>query len=238
MLLIKQFKMDLGLNEADLHQQVEWELSQILVSSRDEYNVGCERLGPTSGKLENVVVAAVRKSIVLYLKEIFMQTPLNLAGIDVDLFAAIRALSCTEEELPNGLTALVDINERGIDFSLINEGMYLNSSEISNLRANGDRMNFLEGSSEEIAKVVNDEIIRLLDNLDNTRIPKSLAKVYLTGDRVESDIIPHLQKLQGTAEIGFADPFRKIEKRLSAESESLIKLHPEMFLASVGMVLS
>ncbi len=238
MLLIKQFKMDLGLNDEDLRQHVEWELSQILVSARDEYNVGCERLGQTSDLLENVVVAAVRKSIVLYLKEIFMQTPLKLAAIDVDLFAAIRALANTEAETPRGFTALVDINERGIDFGLINEGKYFNSSEISNLRTNGDRTNFLEGSSEEIARVVNDEIVRLLENSDNNRVTKTLAKVYLTGDRAESDIIPHLQKLQAAAEIAFADPFRNIETRLSAESESLIKLHPEMFLASVGMVLT
>jgi len=238
MLLIKQFQMDLGLNDEDLHRQVEWELSQVLVSARDEYNVGCERLGPTSNMLESVVVAAVRKSIVLYLKEIFGQTPLKLAGIDVDLFAAIRALSNAEEDMPLGLAALVDPNERGIDFCLINQGKYLNSSEISNLRTDGDRMNFLTGSGEEIAKVVNDELIRLLENMGNSRIPKTITKVYLTGNRAESEVIPPLQKLQGDAEIVFADPFRNVEKRLSAESESLIKLHPEMFLASVGMVLS
>jgi Tfp pilus assembly PilM family ATPase len=237
MLLIKRFTMDKGLSDADLRQQIEWELEQILVSSRDEYNIGCDRQILPAENFENVIVVAVRKAIILYIKEIFSKTQLKLAAVDVDLFAAIRALCASMQPNPPSLAALVDFNERGIDFGLIKDGKYAYSSEIPTLRSNGDRINYLDRSGEATGKVINDELIRLVENIGDSSTEKSLEKIFLTGDKADLEIIPHLQSLQKKAQISFADPFQNIEKRLDEEAGTLANQHPEMFLASVGMIL-
>lgn len=237
MVLLKRLVVDRGLSDSELRQQVEWELEQLLVAPRDEYNVGFERLGPVSEKYEGVIIVAVRKAVISYLKEIFKQTPLNLTVVDVDIFAAIRSLWGDIEKASDGLSALVDFGKKSIFFTLVENGKYFLSSEISTSQSEGSDLSRLNANSEELARFVEEELLRLVQGIGDYTVPQNLQQVFLAGEGVDMEIIPHLKQRFDAAMVGLADPFSNVRQRLDAESESLTKEKPEKFLVSVGMIL-
>jgi Tfp pilus assembly PilM family ATPase len=239
MVLTKKLKVDEGLSETEVKQHIEWELEQLLISSRDEYNVAFDRLGPCEEKFENIILVAVRKKIIEYLREIFSKTALKLSTVDVDLFAAIRTLSKSLVGGPHGhgLSALVDFNNRGIDFALIQNGLYLSSSELSASAFEENSAYPSEGEPEDIARMVNEEMDRLVSSSFEHGEPPRLQSIALYGDYVDKNVLKILQEQRGETRVDFADPFSSVHLRLNAEAELLTKEHPEKFLVSVGMVL-
>ncbi|NOY60918.1 MAG: pilus assembly protein PilM [Calditrichaeota bacterium] len=237
MVLIKRLTVDSSLSEAELHQHVEWELEQLLVAARGEYNVGFETAAMTKSGYKNIVVVAVRKAIISYLQEVFAKTFVELSSIDVDLFSAIRGLCGNSLDSHCGLCALVDFNERGLDFTIINNGEYITSGEIPAFRAEGSGGNLFEAPGEDVADLVNEEITRLLNTVQDSSLFSNLEKIYLAGDKADSALIPHLQALQQNTEIQFADPFKNVGWNPLEDPPILIKESAEKFLAAVGMTL-
>lgn len=237
MVLTKKLKVDEGLSETELKQHIEWELEQLLISSRDEYNVAFDRLGPREEKFENIVLVAVRKKIVEYLREIFNKTALKLSMVDVDLFAATRTFAKSQERAAQELSALVDFNNRGIDFTLVHNGVYISSSELSASAFEENSAYPSEGDPEDIARMVNEEMDRLVNSSFEYGEPPSLRTIALYGDYVDRNVLKKLQEQRSESRVVFADPFSSVRLRLNAEAELLTKEHPEKFLVSVGMVL-
>ncbi len=237
MVLIKRLTVDSSLSETELHQHIEWELEQLLVAARDEYNVGFESAAMTKSGYKNVVVVAVRKAIISYLQEIFAKTSVDLSSVDVDIFSAIRGLCGSSQDSHCGLCALVDFNERGLDFTIINNGEYITSGEIPAFRAEGGGGNLFEAPGEDVADLVNEEIARLLNTVQDSNLFGNLEKIYLAGDKADSAIIPHLQALQQNTEVQFADPFKNVGWNPLEDPPILIKESAEKFLAAVGMTL-
>jgi Tfp pilus assembly PilM family ATPase len=237
MVLTKKLKVDEGLSETEIKQHIEWELEQLLISSRDEYNVAFDRLGPCEEKYENIILVAVRKKIIEYLREIFNKTALKLSMVDVDLFAAIRTFTNGLEGGPQDLSALVDFNNRGIDFTLIHNGVYLSSSELSASAFEETSAYPSEGEPEDIARMVNEEMDRLVNSSFGHGAPPHLQTIALYGDYVDRNVLKILQEQRSETHVAFADPFSSVRLRLNAEAELFTKEHPEKFLVSVGMVL-
>ena len=237
MVFLKVINVEKELAEAQLKQQVEWELEQVLISPRDEYNVGYERLVSSQGSFESVLIVAVRKSIINYMKEIFDRTPLQLTVVDVDIFAAIRSIINVVGTSSEGFIALIDFNKRGIDFGLVRNGKFVISSEISSV-SDDDGTNPIAATGEEIAKLVNDELIRLLQKINVKEIDDVFEQIYLCGEQADSEIIDQLKKYQQSARIDFANPFQNLNQTLNDESQSFVDEHPEKFVVSMGMLYS
>jgi len=238
MVLLKRLVVDHEISDVELRQQVEWELEQLLVAPRDEYNVGFERIGPVSDKFDGVIIVAVRKAIIQYLKEIFNQTPLNLTVVDVDTFAAIRALWGDIDNSAQVLAVLIDFNKKGLFFTLVENGKYFLSSEVTASQQEGVDISHLNANSEEMAGFIADELSRLLQSAGNTYDPANIQNIFVAGENVDVEVISYLKERFNTAAVALADPFSNVRQRLDAESESLTKEKPEKFLAAVGMVLS
>ena len=234
---LKRLQVDENLNDAEVRQHVEWELEQLLISSRDDYNVGYEEIAKTKAGFRNIVVVAVRKAIIHFLKDVFDLTPLELATVDVDLFAAIRGLRGEAAGVPQGTAALIEFHDRGVDFVLMHNGLYITSSELPTFRNEAEQEKVLDGFGEDLAILVNDELTRLLKSFDSTLIPNMLEKIFLAGEKADSSIIPYLQNFQSTAEIVFADSFKNVKWDPMRDPSIVIKESAEKFLAAVGMVL-
>ncbi|MBN1542421.1 pilus assembly protein PilM [candidate division KSB1 bacterium] len=235
MLLFKKIKIDRGLSETQIRDQIEWEIEQLLIVPRSNYNIGHERLGGYGNQYERLLIAAIRKDVIRYLNDIFVRTPLTLKTVDIDLMASIRALYASEGKRPDMLSALVDFNEYGIDLTLIKDGKYAASTEMSVQSGLGSRVP--EGGAEQIAKAISDELNQLIDHLSDELVSKSIESIYLSGDQADVEVIPHLQGLQETADIRFADPFENFSLYLEAETDALVKNKPEKFLATAGMIV-
>jgi Tfp pilus assembly PilM family ATPase len=237
MVILKKMSVDRTLSDEEVRQHVEWELEQLLISSREEYNVGVDILEEMLPDYRNVIVVAVRKAIIYYLQEIFKQAPLNLSFIEVDIFSAIRGLYGSKKEKPVGLSALIDINDRGIDFTLIENDHYALSSEMPVFQSSGKSLSYLNGSAGEIATVLNDELVRLIDSLNYPVMDNKITAIYLTGDRAETAVIPALQSLMGPTKIAFANPFQAVQQQVGLDSGALAEKESQKFLVSVGLTL-
>jgi len=182
-----------------------------------------------------VAVVAVRKVIVLYLKEIFYRTSLNLKIIDVDLFAAIRALIENIKPRLDGLAAIVDYSERGVDLCVIREGRYYSSTEVTPSREGSGLTRFTEVSDAEMAKIVSDELEKLLSANRNFDVGiQGLKRIYLTGSNINKDFISELEKVQ-PALVNIANPFKNNVMSFGPSVE--MEEHPERFLVNVGLAL-
>ena len=91
--LIKKMTIDRDMSDEDLIDQIDWEVKQFSYSPDDEYIVGFDRIDRTSNNnLQDLVIVSVREKIVQQLRKIFRSGRLPVSVIDVDLFAAIRAV--------------------------------------------------------------------------------------------------------------------------------------------------
>ena len=92
--LIKKIPTDGNLQGERLKDHIRWEVGQCIISELGEYIVDFHRMPPSNGNdYADVVVVAVRRAAVDFLKEMFSNTDLKLQAIDVDIFAAQRVFS-------------------------------------------------------------------------------------------------------------------------------------------------
>jgi len=234
MVIMKHLIVDKNLSGADLKQHIEWELEQLLISSRDEYNVGYERTANIGSNYDTITAVAVRKSIIQYLKNIFKATSLELSLIEVDIFSSIKALMFNYPEARSGICAFVELHDRGIDVVLTYDKQYLVSGEISDFSKD---LSYSNAGHEEIAILVNDEILQLINSLDSENTDLALNSIFIAGKKAETGIVPYLQNLQHSSFISFVDPFHSVEKQLDSESSDVIKKNPDRFLSGIGMLL-
>jgi Tfp pilus assembly PilM family ATPase len=234
MLFFKKIKLDQGLSETQVRDHVEWEIEQMLILPRNNYNIGHERLGDYGHQYNRLLIAAVRKDVINYLNEIFSHTPLTLQVVDLDILSSIRALYASENRRPDMLSALVDFNEYGIDLPLIKDGKFAESTELPASAAAATKI--VDNGAEPVAHTISDALNHLMEQMDEDTVTKSLESIYLCGDQADVEVIPHLQGLQDTADIRFADPFEHFNLYLEAETDPLVKNKPEKFLATAGMV--
>lgn len=236
MVLLKKLLVDRNFSPEELKRHIEWETEQFIVSARSEYNIAYEKLGFFKDDLEEVVVVAARKAVVLYLKEIFYRTSLNLKILDVDLFAALRALMGDTKPNASGLAALVDYCERGVGLCVIRDGKYYTSTEVVPPREGSGLSRFTEVSDAEMAKTVSDELQKLL-SADNLNMESDdLKTIFIAGDQISDDFVSELERLQ-TAKVLIANPFKGLRLSLDSASEMEIQQRPERFLTGVGLAL-
>jgi Tfp pilus assembly PilM family ATPase len=235
LVLLKLLKVDRGISDAELQDHVEWEVNQMLASPRDEFNVGVEKLDYQSDEYETILIAAVRKQLLEQLRDLFIRTPLNLSKVDLDVLATVRGLRGFGRRHPDALSALVDFNSFGIDFTLIQNGKFAGSSEIATKM---NERHGLDSDPQSVAQMVDEELKKLIEPLFAGQHSRSFDTIYLSGDRADMEFIPYLQKRLQTADIRFADPFQNAEMFLGADSDPLVNNNPENFLIPVGMVRS
>jgi Tfp pilus assembly PilM family ATPase len=229
MVFLKRITIDKGLNEEQIRNHIEWEIEQWLAASRNEFNVIYDKERSDFGQSDTVLIAAVRKRIIDYLKRIFVRTPLTLKVVDIDVLAAIRGLMGNRPK-PDRLAALIDIH-KNLDILLAKDGKFAYLNE-----AGGEKENNLE-NAEKMANRIHEELLKIFKEYAEEFGSLNLDTIYLSGDKADVEVIPYLQQLQKNADIRFADPFERVELATGTELDPLIKNNPEKFLISVGMII-
>ncbi|MDZ7369982.1 MAG: pilus assembly protein PilM [candidate division KSB1 bacterium] len=230
----KTFAVDKKLTDEEIRQHIEWELEQVLIAPRDEYNVGYEHSIIPMGKGDVVVFVAVRKALIGYLKEIFKKSRLTLETVDLDLFASLRALQFAYKETLNGLTVLLEFTRGGVGFSILSDGRYALSSEMPPVV---DGKDFYSLSSAEMADILQKEIDKLLINLRDNLGLMNLNRIAVAGEAADKALLNDLEHIYPGSASFWVDPFATCYKMLNLESQRLIENYPQSFLACMGMVL-
>ncbi len=230
MVQLKRLKIDRDLSDADLRQQVEWELEQMLVSPRSEYHADFERVRYERDHYDYIILAVVRKAIVGYLHDIFRATHLKLEQVDVDLLSAIRGLTLLRSH-SKGLAALIDLQENVLGITLLKNRTFLCYGELT--KKGGA---IADENSEERATRINDELLRLLETLGDEVLLKNIDEIYVSANSLPAASLHALQRLQRAAQIQPLDPLDQVEHSLSLEAEQMIRENPRQALPLLGLL--
>jgi Tfp pilus assembly PilM family ATPase len=232
--LIKKIPIDGNLQGERLKDHVRWEVGQCIISKLGEYIVDFHRLPPNNGNdYTDVVVVAVRRAAVDFLKEMFNNTDLQLQAIDVDIFAAQRVFSGNYEAQTNENAALVDVRTTSIQLSILKGGEFFLSHDIDYQIEPQDE--FARRDNDYLARLISKELRRIIIDHKLGKSVEDVAAIYLYGDHVTDQLLETLQNTHNVR-IDRANPFRKI-KMTSPGSEVLMKSQSETFVIPVGAAL-
>ena len=182
MVLVKKVPIDAGLSDIDIKEQVHWEVEQFIKEPRDHFIIDYSHLAHQSQNDSNeLLVVAVRKAIIDLIVKIFSSTKLKLEFIDVNIFAAIRAIRANYEIQDNEKIALVDLANKGIILSLLQGGEFLLANEFIFFNEADNETNEFP-TDEELAKLIAKELRRhVLDHKLGENI-EDLDRVFLFGE--------------------------------------------------------
>ncbi|MDZ7724527.1 MAG: pilus assembly protein PilM [candidate division KSB1 bacterium] len=226
--LIKSFPMETALQDQDIRHHIEWELEQSLISPRDHYNVGFEIYSQNNSK-SAVIVAALRKSVIHYVQDIFKKSLVSLKSIDIDLTAELRALNRLGGSAMNGINVLVHYDGLYFQLALLKNGTFV-SSFFVDTQLSADAL----ADNEETAGSV---IVNAVQNLcEHNGLDQSDVKaLFLSGHPLDKGSFSTIQQTVDQS-VKKADSFEALNRQLNLEAEEYAKNTPEKFLAAVGMV--
>ncbi len=232
--LKKNFAVDQGLTDEEIRKHIEWELEQLLVAPRDEYNVDYLHSKLLGAQKDVVVFAAIRKAIVNYLVDIFQKTKFSLEMIDPDMFAAGRTLNAAYSDNLSGANVLVDFCHSGIGVTYFLNGGYALFADLPTV-FDGQRFDAL--SPALLAEKVNDGIEKLNENVEENFKVTEIQSIYVAGTLPHSSIVSELASRRPSADVQVVEPFGTFHKQLNIESQMLIDEQSQEFIACLGMVI-
>lgn len=234
MVFIKKIPLDPNLRGAQLREQVQWEVEQFVISPADEYIIDFEHQPATNGlSYANAIVVVVRKAITGFLRQVFQESNLRLRAIDVDVFAAHRALARNYEPLADARLAMVDVRKENLQFSILHGKDLFLSQEIDYpVEEQGE---LLRREEDHLARVISKELRRIILDHKLGRGVEDIPSLFLYGDGLSPAVVEALRTAHNIR-INLANPFRRL-KLASQISDPAIQSHPETFLVSVGAAI-
>lgn len=235
--IIKKLPYDQSLSEAELIDQVDWEVKEFSYSPNDEYIVDFYRLKPTTRRNSHeMIVVAIREQLVKNLRKMFSATRIRVRVIDLDVFSATRAIEMNYDLRIGDIVALVEVQPAGLLFTIIEDKEYCLSQEVplSRLKVETDSLDSLD--QDEIAKFIAKELRRIiLDNKLGEKV-EDINRIFLYGDMVKDDILENLQN-NYSIRIDRANPFRRLLFAPNVSVDENIWSRPETFTVCVGSAL-
>jgi len=235
--VVKKMPFDESLSEAELIDQVDWEVKEFSYSPEDNYIVDFNKLNHTSKRnASELIIVAIREQLINHLRKMFMAGKLKVRVIDLDVFAAARAIEVNYDLRIGDTVALVEINPTGFLFTIIEDKEYCLSQEtpLAKLNLHGDSLEACD--HDEITKVISKELRRIiLDNKLGENI-EDINRIFLYGDMVKDDILENLQNTYNIR-IDRANPFRRLLFAPNVSVDENIWSRPETFTVCVGSAL-
>ncbi len=231
--LKKNFAIDKGLTDDEIRKHIEWELEQVLIAPRDEYNVDYIFNTLVGSQKDVVAFAAIRTAIVRYLRDIFQKSRISIETLDLDLFASLRALNATADDLDNA-HVFVDFSPSGIGVTCLLDGAYTLSVDLPTVI---DEKRFDSWSTDVLAATINDNVQKLLNSVEENFRVIDLQRIYLSGPLPHSSVVDELARLRPQTDIKIFEPFGQFHKQLNLESQTLIDEQGDDFIACLGMIV-
>jgi len=235
--LVKSLPYDKDFSDAELIEQVDWEVKEFSYSAEDQYIVDFQKLASTSRRKENeMLIVSVREKIVRQLRKLFALGKVNVKVIDLDIFAAKRAIEVNYDLRVGDIVALVDVNPAGLLFTIIEDREFCISQEVPVAKLGRDVESLESADEEDITKFISKELRRIiLDNKLGENI-EGLNRIFLYGDMVKDNILESLQN-NYNVRIDRANPFRRLLFAPNVSVDENIWSRPETFTVCVGAAL-
>ncbi len=234
---VKKFPVDSNILENDLIDQIDWEVKQFSFSPDDEYIVDFQQLNSSDEKpIKEIIVVSVREKIIQQLKKLFSAAKMPVSVIDLDVFAAIRAIEINYDLKAGELVSLVEIDNKGLQFTILKDKNFFLSQEVSLLKSGSDEEDLSAIDDIEIARVISRELKRIIQDNHLGENIECLGKIFLYGDAVRDNILENLQN-NFNVRIDKTNPFRNLFIGPKVSIDESISSHPETFTVCVGSAL-
>ena len=234
MVVVKKYPYEANFSNEEIINQVDWEVKQFSYSSEDEYIIDFGKIKSSRFKDDQqLLVVAVRESVISYIKKVFSKAKIKLKIVDTDVFAIIRAINVNYECRDSDISALINIENEIVHFIIIDGGDYFMSNQVP-LILKPDISDIAK--SESIIKVVTKELRKIiLENKLGNKI-EDLSRVFLFGDLILDNVLESLQDTYNVR-IDRANPFRRLRFAPNVSVDEYIWSRPETFTTCVGCAL-
>jgi Tfp pilus assembly PilM family ATPase len=233
MVSIKKVPVDASLKGQRLQDHVHWEIEQCFINPRDEYIIDFEHVPATPDQeYAEAIIVAVRRSIVNFLKKVFRETDLRLSALEVDVFAAHRALSSNYEPEREVYTALIDLRKDNLQFAIIKDRLFLLVQEVD---YPVEELGALHADEMFLPRLLSKELRRIILDHKLGKGVEEMRALYLHGDNISDQLVHALQETH-KIRIERVNPFRKIKMEDQA-ADPLAQTRPEAFAVCVGAAL-
>lgn len=235
--LVKKIPIDADLPEHEIENQVHWEAQQVVFKPLDEYIIDYNHFRSVNRQgQDELLVVMVKKAVIEFLVEMFKQTPLNLQIVDVDVFAAIRAIKANYEYKPEDKIGLVDIGWEGLKITLMTQGDYYLSTGFSFVTEQNGKKIFSIPDDEQLGKLISKELRRIILDYKIGKYIEDLDRIFFYGELVKPSVIENLQNFYDVR-INKINPFRKVRFTSVNVGDESIRSAPEKFVVCIGTAL-
>ncbi|MBD3391204.1 MAG: hypothetical protein GF418_04040 [Chitinivibrionales bacterium] len=219
-------KIPLDSDEPNIGEALEWEFSQQIIGSRDEYVFDFEKLAGTSQQgQDQFLVVGYRSEAVDRMSHLLRSNKLNPLIVDLDIFALINVFEANYDEA-SVPAALVIAGEKVSKCVLSAQGAFLDMETV----AHEAEMQ----SPQSYGTLIEQGLGKLLACNPGVALRESLP-VYFTGSLLaERDYADEVTKAVPKAELLY--PFRKLDCGAGMPEEELRKYSPQLAVA-VGLAL-
>jgi len=225
--------MNIGVekDEEDIRDALEWELSQQIVGSVDEYAFDYfETNSKDQDDIRQYLVAAYRVDVVEDMVNALKSVKLNPVVVDIDVFALINVFVVNYRDVIDKPAILIHGESDRTKLVLTMNGMYVDFETYDSANESFDASSYI-GQIETVAQ-------KLLARNRTQTGPASLGSVsaYLCGSLFSRS--EYLDTFLGRQSIQaeLLDPFKKVGCHIGVEDEQLKNYAPRLAIA-VGLAL-
>jgi len=235
--IIKKFPMDASLSPEELIEQVNWEVKQFSFSPDDEYIVDFQQVDTSNGRpSKEIIVVSVREKIIQQLKKLFSSANISVNVVELDIFAAIRAIENNYDLKIGELVSLVEIDSLGIQITLLKDKNFFSSQEISTSKLGLEKKSLKTVDDIELARLISRELRRFVQDHHLGESIESINRIFLYGDVVKDNVLENLQNTYNVR-IDKTNPFRNLFIGPKVNIDEEISSHPETFTVCIGSAL-
>lgn len=235
--LVKKLPIDVSISEEEIIDQIDWEVKQFSYSPDDEYIVDFQKLTTSvDERHKEMVVVSVREKVIHQLKKMFLAGKISVRVVDLDIFAASRAVEANYELKPGEIVALIDIDENNIKFTLMKDKEFYYYSDFAVSKLDRDINSFKSADDTELVRTISNELKRIVLDLNLGDNVENLQRIFLYGNSVRDSILENLQN-NFNVRIDKVNPFRKLYIAPKVSVDEKIWSHPEAFTVCVGSAL-
>jgi Tfp pilus assembly PilM family ATPase len=217
-------KVSVDADETDLEETIDWEFSQHIIGSREEYVYDYQPLAVAAGAdLRRYLVVGYRQASVSRLNKILTAQKLNPIVVDLDVFALINVFELNYKERLADPALIVFTEEDKTKLILTQNGEFVDIEVVSHEAEGLEPDAYLEQISKGIEAV----------HLGNQG--SDAAAVFLTGSTFSDDVFTSaiLAKIPGS-EVLY--PFRSISCSAGMKEDDLRHYSPQLAIA-VGLAM-
>ena len=235
--MIKKIPMDDSLSQEELIDHVHWEVKQFSYSPDDEYIVDFQKINAPNGQSsQQIIVVSVRERIIQQLKKLFAAAKLLVKVVELDIFAAIRAIENNYDLKSDEVVSLIDVDSFGMKFTILKDKNFFFSQEIPSSKLGLEKKSLMTVEDIDLARLISRELRRIVQDHQLGDSIESVDRIFLYGDLVKDGVLENLQN-NYSLKVDKTNPIRNLFVGPKVHLDEKISSHPEALTVCIGSAL-